>query len=535
MVFLVIVTLSADSLYLSYLNFRRGYRHEQAGELRTAIMYYEKAKVYAPGSYEIDYYIASARYSLGDYALAKKVLSQVIKKEKNFENYRLLGDCEMKLDNISRAVQAYKRALEYRSDDLLIYRLASVLEAMGKLREALAYYQMVKDSDPELKVELRIASILGRLGYPSKVIEYLKSYQLTGDSEYYLNLAVSYDRLGMKDSALISYLRVLVLDSTNLQVLKRVFDIYIQMDSLERAEDYGQRALRLAPFDLGLNRSFGYLAYKEGDHDQALSHFIIAVGIDDQDLYSNYYLGRVFFEKKMFERAEYYLNKVLRVEPTFGEAIFYLGLINLEKGDYRLARHYFYHAIRNGFEKSEGYCLIGLGHAMEGDLEKAYQNLHYALKLDPDNLRILGSLANVCDDLRFYDEAMEHFTRIIEIDSSNAVALNYVGYTYAERGDSLDYALELIKRALEIEPNNGYFIDSLGWVYFQMGDYDRALKELLRAKGIIEDGVILEHLGDTYLKLKRYDEAREAYQRAYELDPEKKGLKEKLRSIRPCE
>ena len=123
------------------------------------------------------------------------------------------------------------------------------------------------------------------------------------------------------------------------------------------------------------------------------------------------------------------------------------------------------------------------------------------------------------------------FQKIIEIDTTNSVALNYVGYTYAEQNDSLEYALQLINKALLIEENNGHYIDSRAWVFYKMGRYEEALKELKKAAGIIEDAVIFEHLGDVYLKLDDIEKARDAYEKALEHEPESKILKEKLQHI----
>ena len=109
--------------------------------------------------------------------------------------------------------------------------------------------------------------------------------------------------------------------------------------------------------------------------------------------------------------------------------------------------------------------------------------------------------------------------------------MNYVGYTYAEQNESLDYALQLINRALEIDKDNGYYIDSRGWVYYMMGRYEEAAQELRRAAEIVEDAVIFEHLGDAYRKLNAPDEARKAYEKAIELDPKNRTLRDKLLSI----
>jgi tetratricopeptide (TPR) repeat protein len=101
---------------------------------------------------------------------------------------------------------------------------------------------------------------------------------------------------------------------------------------------------------------------------------------------------------------------------------------------------------------------------------------------------------------------------------------------WADHNMHLDEAEEAIKRALEIEPNNGSYLDSLGWVEFRKGKFDQALADLLRAAKNMdrEDPVVFEHIGDTYLKLNRVQEALESWQKALALDPKNKSLAEKI-------
>src|SRR5512147_3326686 len=104
--------------------------------------------------------------------------------------------------------------------------------------------------------------------------------------------------------------------------------------------------------------------------------------------------------------------------------------------------------------------------------------------------------------------------RALARNPDNANALNYIGYTWAERGIRLDEAEKMISRAIELRPEDGFIVDSLGWVYYmrarplvQSGKMDaaqayleRALSELERADELTGgDPVISEHLGDTYL------------------------------------
>ena len=130
-------------------------------------------------------------------------------------------------------------------------------------------------------------------------------------------------------------------------------------------------------------------------------------------------------------------------------------------------------------------------------------------------------------------EALSVMEDIVSRNPQSFDAMNFIGYTYAERGKKLDYAEELISRALELAPGRGYIIDSLGWVYYQKGDFTRALEYLLRASKIPPpDAAILEHVGDVYEKLGRRELAAENYARALELLDSKKLVTAEDRKIR---
>src|SRR5262252_1595983 len=87
---------------------------------------------------------------------------------------------------------------------------------------------------------------------------------------------------------------------------------------------------------------------------------------------------------------------------------------------------------------------------------------------------------------------------------------------------------------MECELNNTPYRDSLGWVEFRKGEFDRALDNLLRAAKTAEreDPVVFEHIGDTYLKLNRTQEALEAWQKALALDPKNKNLADKIQATK---
>lgn len=117
------------------------------------------------------------------------------------------------------------------------------------------------------------------------------------------------------------------------------------------------------------------------------------------------------------------------------------------------------------------------------------------------------------------DKAIAEFQRILKLEPDFHAALNYLGYTFAEKGENLNEALDLTRRAVSLDPDNGSYVDSLGWTYYQLGRYDQARGYLERASRLEpEDATLQEHLGDVYVALGQKERAREAYRRAVELD-----------------
>ena len=120
--------------------------------------------------------------------------------------------------------------------------------------------------------------------------------------------------------------------------------------------------------------------------------------------------------------------------------------------------------------------------------------------------------------------------KTIEIDPDHENALNYLGYSFADKGINLDEAISLVERALKIKPDNGAYVDSLGWAYYKKGLIDLAIQHLKRASELMpDDPVIMEHLGDVYINMNMKAEAREEWLKSLEMNIENKKLIEKFK------
>ncbi|MCA9564695.1 MAG: tetratricopeptide repeat protein, partial [Myxococcales bacterium] len=135
----------------------------------------------------------------------------------------------------------------------------------------------------------------------------------------------------------------------------------------------------------------------------------------------------------------------------------------------------------------------------------------------PRNTQIQTMTAWACYRNGEPDLAIEYMTKVLDVRPNSPDALNFIGYTWAERGVNLDQAEQMIMSALDVRPNDGNIQDSLGWVFYMRGDFQSAIEWLeLANQNSPGDSVLLEHLGDAYAAAGRTEEAAAVYRRAIE-------------------
>ena len=301
------------------------------------------------------------------------------------------------------------------------------------------------------------------------------------------------------------------------------------------------------------------------------------------DLQSAVRLGYLLFEARRFEEAERRFEHVLAVNAEEHEVAFFLGVVHRRRGDGDGAirafesipekHRYFPEAraqIASVLERRGDYeqalaeierantvrpsreldLYAATLRAKTGDLEGAVASVEEMISEEPENDDLLFNLGVVYGEARHTDEAIVYMHQALEKNPDNASALNYIGYTWAEKGVNLDQAEAMISRAIELRPEDGYIVDSLGWVYYMRARplvtggrsrearalLDRALLELERAHELTGgDPVISEHLGDTYLLLDEKQRALEKFEEAIRLEPregEQPDLFDKFETLR---
>ena len=120
--------------------------------------------------------------------------------------------------------------------------------------------------------------------------------------------------------------------------------------------------------------------------------------------------------------------------------------------------------------------------------------------------------------LKQWDAAEKDLLRAIELNPQDPVILNYLAYSWIDRGVNLDRALALLEKALALAPNNPEILDSLAWGHHKKGDHDRALEGLQKAVTLSPaEPLILSHYGDVLWAMGKHRLATFAWDSALEI------------------
>jgi tetratricopeptide (TPR) repeat protein len=137
--------------------------------------------------------------------------------------------------------------------------------------------------------------------------------------------------------------------------------------------------------------------------------------------------------------------------------------------------------------------------------------------------RLLYSRGVSYERMGRWPEAQTDLQAALAIRPEEPELLNYLGYSWIDRGEHLKEALAMVQKAVAADPRSGAMVDSLGWAYYRMGDYKQAVEKLEQAVELeAGDPEINNHLGDAYWKVGRRDEAQFQWRRVLTLKPDDK-------------
>ncbi|MES2200751.1 MAG: tetratricopeptide repeat protein [candidate division FCPU426 bacterium] len=206
------------------------------------------------------------------------------------------------------------------------------------------------------------------------------------------------------------------------------------------------------------------------------------------------------------DAAEKTFKKLLKLQATAVPAYVQLAFIYDKTSRTAEAVELLKAGVAQNPDSGELVLLLAAGYSDAGENSKVEKVLLDGISKVTDNGALRFQLAVYYDKAGDFLKCQATLESLIEAEPKNAPALNYLGYSYLDRGLRLKEAEALIRRALKEDPGNHYYLDSLGWACYKAGRYKEARDLLVQASKAldepdVEEAVVFEHLGKTYEKL----------------------------------
>ncbi len=520
-------------------HFVEGMGFEENGEMERALEAYRKVLNVDPGQAELASRVAGLLIQQDDFPQAIDVLKDAIKANpSNSEPYQQLAFIYTRyLKRTDEAIDYANRAIALNPADVEGYqRLVEIELAAGQERKAL------EALDRALKVHSSDPNFWLRLGKLYVAIVFKSDSQPKPDELKKTNEIFKKAAENASDDP---------------DLLKEVADYYAASQQLKEAIPLYLRVLELQPDDANAREKLatGFVLTNQRDkavemleqiikeHPEKYQPYDLLAQVLDEEARSLERANHIEEAKMKFAKVAANYEQSLLINPNHAGT--YVRLAELLLGplkDADRAVKLLAEARRRFPGAAEVVYYLAIAQREAKQSQQAVATFEEALheaQLDEDddfvNAKFYFNYGAAAEQAGLYDKAADLLRKSIALDPENsAESCNYLGYMWADHNMNLDEAELMIRRSLESEPNNASYLDSLGWVEFRKGKFDQALSDLLRAAKTAEheDPVVFEHIGDTYLKLNRSQEALEAWQKALALDPKNKNLADKIQTTK---
>ena len=128
-----------------------------------------------------------------------------------------------------------------------------------------------------------------------------------------------------------------------------------------------------------------------------------------------------------------------------------------------------------------------------------------------------------------WDKAEKDLLASLEVDSNQAYVINYLAYSWIEKGIKIEESLSMLEKANKLRANDPYIIDSLGWALFKLERYKESKNYLQMAVRLMPgDPIVNDHYGDVLWKNGNKIQARYYWNYVLNLEKTKEDLKKNI-------
>jgi len=447
--------------------------------------------------------------------------------------------------------------------------LARVYIGLGRYEDATQEYRTIHQHNPEEVSSLLLLSELylnqGNLKEAEKVLKEVLKVNSDSYPAHVMLARIFFNNKEYKQ-ALAEYDLALKI-SWSADLLMEKSDVYIQEEKYDKVISLYREILKRESHNERVSLALVNFLLLQKKEDEALAELNRLKTLTERPDRVDLSMARLYARLEKYDRAieilknslklnnatkvRYFLAVIMSQADLYEEALAELQMIGREADEYeksiilqgRILRYLkrpeqAVELLEKAVQEEEGrsvdmYVMLAALYRLQDKNELGRSTFDRALSAFPEDYELLYEYGLFLDTLGSQEEAISILEEVIKRQPEHGEALNYVGYSWADKSVHLDKALEYIQRAVELKPDNGYIRDSLGWVFYRLGRNEEARDALEEAARLsTDDPTIFDHLGDVYLVLGEKEKAIQAYQKAISLIEEdneaKKALQDKV-------
>lgn len=223
---------------------------------------------------------------------------------------------------------------------------------------------------------------------------------------------------GKPGAALDFYLKAMMLDDKDPEILFRVASAYDREENATLAIQYYRACLAVEPTRIKAMRNLARRLKGQGKDKEA------------QGLY----------------------REILKISPSHGEAHFNLGLMAAEKKP-RQAIEHFKQALEADPKHAKAHVNLANLLLKRKQGKKAVEHFQEALKLDPWDIKTHNNLATLLDQMGFQQKAEELYRTALKLDGQSAKIHGNLGLLLRQQGRDKEAEFHL-RTAIDLEPEN---------------------------------------------------------------------------------
>ncbi|HTA79413.1 MAG TPA: tetratricopeptide repeat protein [Terracidiphilus sp.] len=428
----------------------------------------------------------------GDLDRSAKIIEAVPESDRTSKMEFALGASYDQLKRTKDAIAAYQRALDIEPGDVRsMAALAQALLNDDQLDAAMKQYRQLADADPDdVGTLIHIGEIQRRQGkYEDALTTIRKAAKKEPDNlEAGYNEGLLLDVLGRYDEAV--------------QVYQHMVDLTSHANGAYTNDEKNNRSIFL--------ERLGAIDHEQNKTEDAIAAYQKMIDMGGDSALRGYQ-GQVdtYRDAKQFDKAVEIARKAVEINPKDNDLKLILASELADAGKVDEGITLAKGLLKNTSSDDDRKIWLDLAqmdtrlHRWK-DAEDALNKAAPMTTKKEDRLYLLFLRGALAERQKHFEPAEDLFRQALDLDPSNAMVNNYLGYMLADKGSKLPEAIKMIRKAVEQEPMNGAYLDSLGWAYFKMGQYELAEENLRQAVERDQtDPTVHEHLGDLYEKTGR--------------------------------